>query len=546
MIKIKISSVHLILFVSAFIILINNRVFFSEVSKRLDIYSLQGGSYVLTFSLMMIAVLALFFLIVGQKYLLKALLILFLIVSSIMSYFTQELGVIFEVDMIRNVVETIKDNNKQEALELLSPPLLWHVFLLGLLPSFFVLITNIQYKTASKEILSRIIYSVGVISVVLAMFMLNFKYMSFFSRENRDLRVYVTPVFPVLSLYSYTHNELASKDIVFEERGTDAQQRKQHKKRTVGIFIVGETARADHFSLNGYTKETNPLLKKQTVYNFSNVSSCGTSTAFSVPCMFSFLKRGDYSPTKARKESNVLDVLTTAGIKTVWLDNNSSCKNVCDRIETINYKNAPHPFIDSPYYDHNEYYDAVITDKLDEFIDKTNKDILIVFHSFGSHGPSYYKRYPKEFAQFKPYCKKSSPQECNSEEIKNAYDNTILYTDYVLNQVIEHLKSKTDQYESFMFYASDHGESLGEKGVYLHGLPYWLAPKAQTHIPLIAWFSKDYVKNHQLDLNTLHANKDTNYSHDNISHSLLDLYDVSADVYQADKNMFLHKQAIHP
>ena len=536
--KFKISSVHLILLVSAFIILINNRVFFTEVSKRLDIYSLQGGSYVLTFSLVMMAVLALFFLIVGQKYLLKPLLVLFLMVSAIMSYFTQELGVIFEVDMVRNVVETIKDNNKQEALELLSSPLLWHVFLLGVLPSLFVLFTQIHYKTVVKEILTRIVYGVGVLAVVLALFMLNFKYMSFFSRENRDLRVYVTPVFPALSLYRYTRSELAGKDIVFKEIGKDAQQHKLHQKRTVGIVIVGETARADHFSLNGYKKETNPLLKKQGVNNFSNVSSCGTSTAFSVPCMFSFLKRGDYSPLKARKESNVLDVLTTAGIKTIWLDNNSSCKNVCDRIENINYTNAPHPYKDSPYYAHGEYYDAMILDQLDKQIDKTDNDILIVFHSFGSHGPSYYKRYPKEFAQFKPYCQKSSPQECNSEEIQNAYDNTILYTDYVLNQVIEHLKAKSEQYESFMLYASDHGESLGENGIYLHGLPYMLAPKAQTHIPLISWFSNDYIKNHQLNLEALKNKENASYSHDNISHSLLGLFNVSSTVYQADEDMF--------
>ena len=538
--KIKISSVHLILLVSAFIILVNNKVFYSLLSERLDIFSLQGAGYILTFSVMMMAILALLFLIVGQKYLLKFLLILFLIVSAILSYFTQELGVIFEVDMVRNVAETIKDNNKREALELMSPPLLWHVFLLGILPSLFVLFTHIQYKTVAKELLRRIIYGVGIIATVVALFMLNFKYMSFFSRENRDLRVYVTPVYPITSLHKYIRSELGSDEIAFKERGNDAQQHKSHKKRTVGIFIVGETARADHFSLNGYAKETNPLLKKQAIYNFSNVSSCGTSTAFSVPCMFSFLKRGDYSPIKARKQSNVLDVLTKAGVKTVWIDNNSSCKNVCDRIESINYTNAPHPYSDSPYYANHAYYDAIIADKIDKYIDQTDADILLVFHSFGSHGPSYYKRYPQEFARFKPYCQKSSPQECNSEEIKNAYDNTILYTDYVLNQVIEHLKAKSEDYESFMFYASDHGESLGENGVYLHGLPYFLAPKAQTHIPLITWFSSDYAKNHQIDLNTLKQQENSSFSHDNISHSLLGLFDVTADTYQADENMFPH------
>ncbi|MCK5902380.1 MAG: phosphoethanolamine--lipid A transferase [Cocleimonas sp.] len=539
----RIYSAHLILLVSAFIILANNRVFFTEVSQRLDLFSFQGASYLVIFNLVMMTVLVLFFLLLGQKYLLKPILILFLLITAVLSYFTQALGVIFEVDMVRNVVETIKDNNQQEALELLSPPLLWHVFLLGVLPSLGILWVDIQYKTFVKELLVRIVYAVGILLTVLALFMMNFKYMSFFSRENRDLRVYVVPVFPALSLYRYTRSEWAGKAIPFNVRGEDAVQYKPIKKRTVGIMVVGETARADHFSLNNYRQETNPLLKQQAnLRNFSNVSSCGTSTAFSVPCMFSFLKRGDYSPVKAKKESNVLDVLTQAGIKTLWLDNNSSCKGVCERIESINYKKSPHPLKTAVYYANGEYYDAVVLDKLDQTIQHSDQDILLVFHSFGSHGPSYYKRYPKTFAQFKPYCKKSAPQECNSEEIKNAYDNTILYTDFILNQLIDYLKAHQDQYESFMLYASDHGESLGEKGIYLHGLPYILAPAAQTHVPMMVWFSENYIKNHQINMKQLKNKEKRAYSHDNLSHSLLGLYTVFSEVYQADEDMFSNRE----
>ncbi len=523
--QIKLSSSTLILLVAAFIFVANNSVFFSSLNQRLDLLSLNGTVYIITFSLLMMLINALLFFIVGQKYLLKPLLVLFLMVSAIMSYFTQELGVIFDVDMIRNIAETVKDNNKQEALELLSAPLIFHVFLFGILPSLFVLFTQIQYKPFFKEIAHRLLYAVGLIILTASLFMLHYKYMTFFSRENNDLRVYVTPIYPALSLYRYIDDKFAGNEIAFTEIGKDAKQYKVSQTRTIGIMVVGETARADHFSLNGYSQETNPLLKQLPVNNFSQVSSCGTSTAYSVPCMFSFLAKADYSPNKAEKESNVLDVLSTAGVKTVWLDNNSSCKGVCKRIETMNYKNQ------------GEYYDDFIIDKLDQYIDATDKDILIVFHSFGSHGPSYYKRYPETFAKFTPFCKNSTPQECNSEEIINAYDNTILYTDFVLNGIIEHLKQRKNA-EAFLFYASDHGESLGENGVYLHGLPYFIAPKAQTHIPMLSWFSDNFTQNHRINLAKLKQNEAKTYSHDNISHSLLGLFNVTSEVYQPDLDLF--------
>ncbi len=531
-----VSSGQIILLVSIFVTFINNQVFFTSLIQRLDIFSFSGMGYVATFYLLMVLILVLIFLSLGQKYLLKPLMIIVVIMAAVISYFNQALGIVFNVDMIRNIIETVKDNNQQEAIELLSQPLLVHLFWLGLIPSMIIVMIKIQYKKLTQEVVSRLLYGSGVTLLLLIMVMLNFKYVSYFSRENRDLRVWVNPVFPALSSYKYIEGTLSSKKQPFKKLGIHAVQNKQGKKRTVGIMVVGETARADHFSLNGYTRKTNPLLEGEDIINLSNVSSCGTSTAFSVPCMFSLMNRDDYSPDKASRQSNILDVLAKANIKSIWIDNNSSCKGVCERIETDNIRNNPDS--SSEYYSDGEYYDEKLLEEMKPFIANNTADTLIVLHTLGSHGPSYHRRYPEKFAKFTPYCQKNSPQECSDEEVSNAYDNTLLYTDYILSQIIHFLKQNAEKYESFLVYVSDHGESLGENGVYLHGLPYFLAPKAQTHIPFIAWFSNDFKHNHKINMHLLRNTANKAYSHDNVSHSLLSLFNVETEEYSEAENIF--------
>ena len=537
--KITLSSGALILWVVLFITLSNNTVFFNLLVQRLDIFSLTGAAYIATFYLLIITILSILLLIFAQYFLLKPLLIFMLFLSAISSYFTKELGIVFEVDMIRNIIETIKDNNQQEALELLSSPFIIHIIVLGLIPSILLLGIRVHHKKLFSELGLRTAYGVGISALVLIMIMLNFKYVSFFSRENRDLRVWITPVFPLRSVYKYVTENFEDRNIAFQSLGQDAKQSKPQKIRTVGIMVVGETARADHFSLNGYQRQTNPYLSQENIVNFENVSSCGTSTAFSVPCMFSFLDKDNYAPNLADKQSNVLDVLSYAGIKTVWIDNNSSCKGVCTRIETQNIHN--HPQAQTSFYNEGGYYDEKLLEKMQPYIDANQTDTLIVLHTLGSHGPAYHRRYPKEFAQFKPYCDKNSPQECSNEEVNNAYDNTILYTDYLLAQIIGYLKQHQDQYESFLFYASDHGESLGEHGIYLHGLPYMIAPEAQTHIPMLAWLSDNFQKNHAINLELLKTRTELAYSHDNLSHSLLGLFNIDSQIYQNNKDIFKNK-----
>jgi lipid A ethanolaminephosphotransferase len=409
--------------------------------------------------------------------------------------------------------------------------------LYGVLPSLVILWTTISFKTLFKETLTRLSYLIGLVVIIAILVITNFKYTAYFSRENKDLQAYITPLYAIDSVAWFFINEYTKANAVFTVIGDDAVQKKVNKHPTIGIMVVGETARSDHFSLNGYSRETNPMLKKELLINYQKARSCGTSTAFSVPCMFSFLNRADYSPNKAALQSNSLDVLVKAGVKVIWLDNNSSCKGVCDRIGEINLRHNPDE--KSPYYSNGEVFDEALIIKMNALLKKDNdgKDILFVLHTLGSHGPKYYKRYPDKFSQFEPACKQATPQECTDTENINAYDNTILYPDHVLSQVIGFLKAQ-NQAQTFMIYASDHGESLGENGVYLHGLPYFLAPSAQTHVPMLMWLSDTYLNNQSLTFDKLRQQQtSTKISHDNLSHSLLGAFNVKSDVYKQDYDL---------
>jgi len=534
--KLKTSSGVFIVLVSLFITLVSNQVFFKKATERLGELSLEGFGFIVAVYCIVFLALVFIQLVFGQKYLLKPVMGILLIVSAGLSYFTQELGVVFDVDMIRNIVETIKDNNQQEATELLSFSLIKHVFLFGILPAILIFFVHVRYKSIYKELLTRLFYLLGVIIILVVLLLINYKFISYFARENRDLRYFLIPIYAIDSVVDYKRKDLNKRNNIFKVIGNDAVQKKVSRQRTVGIMVVGETARADHFSLNEYQRETNPNLKKESIINYPKASSCGTSTAYSVPCMFSFLSRSNYSPEKAERQSNVLDILEKAGVEVIWLDNNSSCKGVCKRTGEINLRKNPDK--ESEFYSDGEEFDEALIAKMKEQLEvlKPERDVLFVLHTLGSHGPKYYKRYPDSFSKFEPACKQATPQECNDQEIINAYDNTILYTDHVLSQLIQWLKQRQKE-DTFLMYASDHGESLGENGVYLHGLPYFIAPKAQTHVPMLTWFSESYIDNQKLDIEKVKAVIKSKVSHDYLSHSMLSAFNVNTSLYKPDQDL---------
>ena len=318
--------------------------------------------------------------------------------------------------------------------------------------------------------------------------------------------------------------------------GLDAKIPASDEDRELIIFVVGETVRTDHFSLNGYERQTNPYLEKQDVISFRNFSACGTSTAVSVPCMFSMYDRSNYSKGKADTTENVLDVLQWAGVNVIWLDNNSSSKGVATRVPNESYKGT-----DKNQVCDIECRDVGMLENLQAYIDEHPRgDIFIVLHQMGNHGPAYFKRYPKEFEKFIPTCQTNQLEDCTQEEIINAYDNAILYTDYFLSKTIELLISNANEFESALFYVSDHGESLGENNLYLHGLPYLFAPDTQTKVPVIMWFRGEIQD--EVNFSSLKENINNKYSHDNVFHTILGLMEVQTTFYDKDMDLIIHNE----
>ena len=210
-------------------------------------------------------------------------------------------------------------------------------------------------------------------------------------------------------------------------------------------------------------------------------------------------------------------------------DNNSNSKEQADRIPYFSVETSKDPEL----CDEESCFDEALLPHMIEYVDKldANKDIFIVLHQLGSHGPSYYKRVPEQYKKFLPECATAEINKCSQQEIINSYDNTILYTDTIVAQIIDYLESKSDKFLTSMLYVSDHGESTGENGMYLHGLPYAIAPETQTRVPLIYWLSKDFQTEEEIDHECMTRASSTKFSHDNLFHSLLELAEVDTAEY---------------
>lgn len=520
------SKYKLIYIVVLFLTLSGNSEFFS---KTLLVYPLTTNNFGFLFSLVLVIFLlnVLIFTLLSSKWTIKPVLILVIIVSSMSSYFMNTYHMIIDDSMVQNIVQT----NVSEAMDLFSIEQVLYFLFLGVLPSLFVYRYNIVNASLKREILSKIvIVFVTLLSIFAMIFVFSKHYTSFF-REHKPLRYYVNPSYWIYSTGKYIGMNLSSSDSTIKPICEDVKIVKDETKpKKIVIMVVGEAARADRFSLNGYSRHTNPRLEKEDILNFPEMYSCGTSTAVSVPCMFSVYDRDDYSYNKAASTQNILDVLySTNKVSILWRDNNSDSKGVALRVPYENYRSpSVNPVCDE------ECRDEGMIIGLDKYIDEhKDKDILIILHQMGNHGPAYYKRYPKEFEKFKPVCKTNQLETCTQEEISNAYDNAILYTDYFLSKVIEFLKKYEHSHETAMIYMSDHGESLGENGIYLHGLPYFMAPQEQKHVGSLMWFGEKMKK----DLNVQQIKKNTKqkYSQDNLFYTFLGLFEAQTEVY--DKKM---------
>ena len=521
------SSYRVILYVSLLFTLLYNFSFFKNFFIT---YSFSGINilYTLSIFITLFTFIAFVLTLLSSKHIFKPFVILILIISSFTAYFMDTYNVIIDHSMIRNSLQT----NLEESLDLFSFKLVLYVVFLGLIPSIFVYKIKPSFGTFKQESLKKLKILL-ILFAIIAVNVFGFsKFYTSFFREHKTLRYYANPTFWMFSVINYGKRTFYNGKIVVKEVGKDAKINEEvEDKKELIIMVVGEATRADRFSLNGYERETNPLLKKEEVYNFSKMASCGTSTAHSVPCMFSKFDRDDYSYKKGITNENVLDVLThTKQVNVLWRDNNSDSKGVALRVKYQDFRSSKTNTICEK---DGECRDEGMLIGLNNYIEENkNGDILIVLHQMGNHGPAYYKRYPKEYEKFTPVCKTNQLEKCTVEEINNAYDNAILHTDAFLSKVINFLKPYSKDYETAMVYMSDHGESLGENGLYLHGLPYFMAPDTQTHVASLMWFGESMKE--EINLNKLNQTKDKALSQDNLFHTLLGMFEVDTNVYKKD------------
>lgn len=512
----------LIVLVSIFLALSENIAFFRQL---LDVYPwAENAGFILSSAILLTSVLvfatALICLALPTRFTLTFLLLL----ATFAGYYSDKFGTIMDVEMVRNTFQT----NMAEANDLLSLSLLFRVLVLGVIPIYWVWrLPYQQRRWLNRKTKIAATGAVGFAFMLISILPYSDQYFSFF-REHKQVRYYTNPAYPLWSIGKYIEQSLALPESrSLQSLNAEPAFIEHNDAHELIILVVGETARADHFSLNGYARDTNPLLAKESnLLSYQDVSACGTSTAVSVPCMFAHADQNNFDLKQADNTENTLDLLHQVGVNVLWRDNNSSSKGVADR---ITYQDFRSPTV-NPECD-SECRDIGMLEGLQEYIDQQPGDVLIVLHQMGSHGPAYYKRYPKEFEHFTPACQSAELSQCSQETIINAYDNSIRYTDYFLSKVIALLKRNTPQYETAMFYVSDHGESLGELGLYLHGMPYRFAPEAQTKVPIIAWTGSSSDIDYQQSL----AQTDKSLSHDAVFDTLLQVFEVKSNLQPASK-----------
>ena len=461
----------------------------------------------------------------------KPLVTLLLLGTAAASYFMTHYAVYLDRTMVRNIAAT----NYKEASELLGWGLIGHIGLFGFVPAALAWSVRIEPRTWRRAAIVRIASIAGALVLGVASLLLVFADFASLMRNHREVRWLITPGNAIIA---FVQNALDTgvqpgqpKAVIASDAKVVAPPR---ERPLLFVLVVGETARAQNFSLNGYPRETNPELAKRGVIDFAHATACGTSTEVSLPCMFSVFGRSHYDERKIASSESVLQVLARAGVGVLWRDNQSGCKGVCDGlpVQQLDRETVPGLCADG------QCFDEILLRGMDQVLQDRRGNLLVVMHQLGSHGPSYYRRYPPAFKRFQPACESDDLRSCDAQAIVNAYDNTLLYTDFFLGRLIDFLTQAQKTHDTAMLYVSDHGESLGESGLYLHGVPYAIAPDVQTHVPFVLWLSQAYRSDAGVDEACMRARAREPVSHDNLFHTLLGVFSVQTNFYDPKLDIF--------
>ena len=521
---------------SVYFAIASNQTFFRAVAVT---GALHGAKGALTFASLFVAIIALHTILLCvllNRWTAKPLLIVLLLASAAAAYFMSAYTVYFDADMVRNILHT----DGKESHELVSLHALPSIVAYGVLPSLVVWRLRLKSRPLLRSVLIRIATIVLAMIVTVAALLASFQGISALMRNHRELRYLVTPGNYLVSLVQVARDAQVDHNRPRAAIGTQAKVvgRPVDARPRLLVLVVGETVRAQDWGLNGYARQTTPQLAALAQaptgpINFSHVVACGSSTEISLPCMFSPWGRAHYDKDRIDHSQSLLHVLEHAGIRTLWRDNQTGCKGVCEGLAFESFEHGSVPGACSA----EGCLDEAMLHDLAGRIAANRGDQVVVLHQLGNHGPAYYARYPAAFRRFTPVCETSDLDRCERDEIVNAYDNAVLYTDDFLARTIRFLGEQGGR-DTALIYLSDHGESLGEDGLYLHGVPYAIAPDTQTHVPMLMWLSPGFSAARGIDTACLKARSNDDVSQDNLFHSVLGLMQVHTPEYDATLDLF--------
>lgn len=525
----EMSRLTFLLLFSVYISVFLNLIFYRQAWGLLPVNSAYNLAVFLSMPLVAFSVINIVSTLASFVWLDRLVLAVFILLSAATQYFIWTYGIIIDRSMIANMLDT----TPAESFALMTPQLILTIGLSGIAMAILAFVVKFKKSPSRvRSVVSRGLSVLASVALILLIAVCFYKDYASLFRNNKELVKSLGPSNSISAMLSYdVHHRMDNLPLV--RLGEDAKPipaMHTPPDKHLTILVVGETSRADNFALSGYPRDTNPLLSKDNVVYFPETTSCGTATAISVPCMFSGMPRKNYNEQLAHHREGLLDIVQRAGIAVQWNENDGGCKGACDRV--------PHQDMTklnlADYCIKGECQDEILFHDLQKYIDSLPNDGLIVLHTIGSHGPTYYNRYPPQFRKFTPTCDTNEIQSCSREQLVNTYDNTVLYVDYIVDKAIKLLQAQPGNVTTSLVYLSDHGESLGENGVYLHGLPYSIAPDSQKHIPMLIWLSDRYQQRHAVNYACLKKRASTEaFSQDNLFSTMLGLVGVQTSEYHA-------------
>lgn len=521
----------LLVIASVWMATVGNVALWQQLASLPELNNGRGVAFAIGFAALIAVTLAALLSLFAWRWTLKPVLTILLLAAAAGAYFMMAYGIVVDDTMMVNVLQT----DPRETRNLLNWRLFSTLVVLGALPALWLWRTPVKRLGVGRQLLTNALTFIASLTLLGGISMLIFQDFSSVMRNHTLVRYQINPLNTLYALGVVAAKPFQRDESITLPIGEDARlvaAPVNPGKPPLLVLMLGETARASSFSLNGYARPTNPELAALDVLSQRNAWSCGTNTAASLPCMFSHMGRSEFEGRAANYES-LLDVLQRAGLAVLWIDNQSGCKGVCDRVPNVTTADLVAADLCGP----DGCFDEIMLRGVEERIaalpaDRRAKGVVLIFHQMGSHGPAYYKYSPAATKKFQPECQSNALQECSREQIINAYDNTIAYTDHFLASTIHWLKQSEKTSATALIYLSDHGESLGENNLFLHGLPYAIAPDNQKRVPWITWFSPSFERLNGISRECLKKNLDTAISHDNYFHSVLGLLGIQTQIYK--------------